>query len=64
MADEVRGGRDDRGRRTSPWGKMHTRSADYLRRAYPCFGDFVALRDELDLERRFGNAYLAQVLGP
>ena len=46
------------------WGKMHTRSADYLRRAYPMHGDFVALRDELDPERRFGNAYLAQVLGP
>jgi L-gulono-1,4-lactone dehydrogenase len=46
------------------WGKMHTRSADYLRRAYPCFGDFVALRDELDPERRFGNAYLDRVLGP
>jgi L-gulono-1,4-lactone dehydrogenase len=46
------------------WGKMHTRSAEYLRRAYPKHGDFVALRDELDPERRFGNAYLAQVLGP
>jgi FAD/FMN-containing dehydrogenase len=46
------------------WGKMHTRSADYLRRAYPKYGDFVALRDELDPERRFGNAYLTQVLGP
>jgi L-gulono-1,4-lactone dehydrogenase len=46
------------------WGKMHTRSADYLRQAYPKHGDFVALRDELDPERRFGNAYLAQVLGP
>jgi L-gulono-1,4-lactone dehydrogenase len=45
------------------WGKMHTRSADYLRRAYPRFGDFVELRDELDPERRFGNAYLTQVLG-
>jgi L-gulono-1,4-lactone dehydrogenase len=45
------------------WGKMHTRSADHLRRAYPKFGDFVALRDELDPERRFGNAYLTQVLG-
>jgi L-gulono-1,4-lactone dehydrogenase len=46
------------------WGKMHTRRADYLRQAYPKHGDFVALRDELDPERRFGNAYLAQVLGP
>jgi L-gulono-1,4-lactone dehydrogenase len=46
------------------WGKMHTRSAQYLHQAYPKHGDFVALRDELDPERRFGNAYLAQVLGP
>ena len=46
------------------WGKMHTRSADYLRSAYPMFGEFVALRDELDPQRRFGNAYLTQVLGP
>ncbi len=46
------------------WGKMHTRSAEYLRQAYPRLGDFVALRDELDPDRRFGNAYLAQVLGP
>jgi FAD-linked oxidoreductase len=46
------------------WGKMHTRRAEYLRQAYPKHGDFVALRDRLDPERRFGNAYLAQVLGP
>ncbi len=46
------------------WGKMHTRNADYLSQAYPRYADFVALRDELDPERRFGNAYLAQVLGP
>jgi L-gulono-1,4-lactone dehydrogenase len=45
------------------WGKMHTRSADYLGRAYPRFSDFVELRNELDPERRFGNAYLTQVLG-
>jgi FAD-linked oxidoreductase len=45
------------------WGKMHTRSADYLRRAYPKFSDFVELRNVLDPERRFGNAYLTQVLG-
>lgn len=45
------------------WGKMHTRDAAYLRGAYPRFGDFVALRDKLDPERRFGNDYLRQVLG-
>jgi FAD-linked oxidoreductase len=45
------------------WGKMHTRDAGYLSGAYPMFGDFVALRDKLDPQRRFGNAYLARVLG-
>jgi L-gulono-1,4-lactone dehydrogenase len=46
------------------WGKLHTRSAEYLRPVYPQFGPFVALRDELDPERRFGSTYLTQVLGP
>jgi FAD-linked oxidoreductase len=45
------------------WGKMHTRDADYLAGVYPRMSDFVALRDALDPERRFGNEYLAQVLG-
>jgi len=46
------------------WGKMHTRTAEQLSAAYPEFRQFVALRDELDPERRFGNAYLTQVIGP
>jgi FAD-linked oxidoreductase len=45
------------------WGKMHTRDADYFRGAYPRMAEFVALRDHLDPDRRFGNAYLRQVLG-
>jgi FAD-linked oxidoreductase len=45
------------------WGKMHTRTADYLAQAYPRFSDFVAVRDAVDPERRFGNPYLAQVIG-
>jgi L-gulono-1,4-lactone dehydrogenase len=45
------------------WGKMHTTDSDYLRGVYPKFSDFVALRDAMDPERRFGNAYLKQVLG-
>jgi len=45
------------------WGKLHTRDADYLRRVYPRFDDFCALREVADPERRFGNAYLRQVLG-
>jgi FAD-linked oxidoreductase len=45
------------------WGKMHTRDADYLAGAYPRMNDFLAVRDLVDPERRFANAYLRQVLG-
>ena len=45
------------------WGKMHTRDAEYFTRAYPRFGEFTALRDRLDPDRVFGNAYLRRVLG-
>ncbi|GLI28315.1 FAD-linked oxidoreductase [Agromyces rhizosphaerae] len=45
------------------WGKMHTRTAEYLREAYPRFDDFLAVRDQLDPERRFTNPYLDRVLG-
>ncbi|MFE4517444.1 D-arabinono-1,4-lactone oxidase [Kitasatospora sp. NPDC056783] len=45
------------------WGKLHTRDAEYLAGAYPHFGDFTALRDEVDPRRVFGNDYLRRVLG-
>lgn len=45
------------------WGKIHTRDAEYLARAYPRFGEFTALRDRLDPGRTFQNAYLRRVLG-
>jgi FAD-linked oxidoreductase len=45
------------------WGKMHFRAADDLRPAYPRFDDFLAVRDELDPDRRFANRYLDRVLG-
>ncbi|MBZ9643595.1 D-arabinono-1,4-lactone oxidase [Streptomyces sp. PSKA30] len=45
------------------WGKVHTRDAEYFARTYPRFGDFTALRDRLDPERRFQNDYLRRVLG-
>ncbi|MEV8212372.1 D-arabinono-1,4-lactone oxidase [Leifsonia sp. NPDC077715] len=45
------------------WGKLHTRDADDFRSLYPRFDDFVAVRDRLDPERRFENAYLRRVLG-
>jgi L-gulonolactone oxidase len=45
------------------WGKLHTLDAERLRQRYPRFDEFVALRNALDPERRFGNAYLERVLG-
>ncbi|MEZ0089604.1 D-arabinono-1,4-lactone oxidase [Streptacidiphilus sp. EB129] len=45
------------------WGKLHTRDAEYLAGVYPHFGEFTALRDKVDPERRFGNDYLRRVLG-
>jgi L-gulonolactone oxidase len=45
------------------WGKLHTRDAEYLAGVYPRFGEFTALRDRLDPERRFQNDYLRRVLG-
>ena len=46
------------------WGKMHWRTRDDLKPAYPRFDDFLAVRDRLDPERVFANAYLETVLGP
>jgi FAD/FMN-containing dehydrogenase len=45
------------------WGKIHTLDASILRSRYPKFDDFVALRDRLDPDRMFQNAYLERVLG-
>ena len=45
------------------WGKLHSLTADDLRERYPRFEEFTALRNRLDPERRFTNAYLDRVLG-
>lgn len=45
------------------WGKMHTRDAGYLAGVYPRLGEFAAIRELVDPERRFANDYLRQVLG-
>ncbi|WP_298037166.1 D-arabinono-1,4-lactone oxidase [uncultured Microbacterium sp.] len=45
------------------WGKLHTLDASQLRERYPRFGDFLALRDQLDPQRRFANTHLERVLG-
>ncbi|WP_028471623.1 D-arabinono-1,4-lactone oxidase [Nocardioides alkalitolerans] len=45
------------------WGKLHTRERADLAPAYDRFDDFLALRDRLDPDRVFANAYLRRVLG-
>ena len=45
------------------WGKLHSLTAAELAPRYPRFAEFLALRDRLDPDRRFGNAYLERVLG-
>jgi L-gulono-1,4-lactone dehydrogenase len=46
------------------WGKLHYRSAEDLRPAYPRWDEFQAARDEADPGRLFTNEYLRRVLGP
>ncbi|MFJ8602037.1 D-arabinono-1,4-lactone oxidase [Streptomyces shenzhenensis] len=46
------------------WGKVHTRDAAHFAEAYPRFGEFTALRNRLDPDRRFQNDHLRRVLGP
>ena len=45
------------------WGKLHTRTAEDLEPAYPRWADFQAIRERLDPDRLFTNAYLDRVLG-
>ena len=45
------------------WGKMHSLGPDHLRRVYPHFDDFLAVRDAADPDRVLANPYLMQVLG-
>ena len=45
------------------WGKLHTLTAVQLRERYPRFDDVRAIRDTVDPEGRFRNAYLDRVLG-
>jgi L-gulono-1,4-lactone dehydrogenase len=45
------------------WGKRHYQSAATLRPRYPGWDRFLAVRDRLDPERKFGNDYLRRVLG-
>jgi FAD-linked oxidoreductase len=45
------------------WGKLHTRTAADLAPVYERWDDFVRMRDRLDPDRAFSNAYLRRVLG-
>lgn len=45
------------------WGKIHYQDAASLNEVYPHHADFVAVRDRLDPDRTFTNAYLNRVLG-
>jgi L-gulono-1,4-lactone dehydrogenase len=46
------------------WGKLHSLDAARLRPRYPRLDDAVAVRDRLDPDGVFGNAYTDRVLGP
>ncbi len=45
------------------WGKLHTCTAQELAADYPRWEEFLAMRERLDPERLFTNAYLDGVLG-
>jgi FAD-linked oxidoreductase len=46
------------------WGKLHHLGAADLRARYPRFDDVLAVRDRVDPDRVFANAYTQRVLGP
>jgi L-gulonolactone oxidase len=46
------------------WGKRHFHTRATLAPRYPHFDAFLAVRDELDPDRRFTNRYVERVLGP
>jgi L-gulonolactone oxidase len=45
------------------WGKRHYQSAETLRPRYPEWDRFAAVRDRVDPDRLFQNAYTRRVLG-
>jgi L-gulono-1,4-lactone dehydrogenase len=46
------------------WGKRHFQTAATLRERYPDWDRFQAVRNRVDPEGRFANAYTDRVLGP
>ena len=45
------------------WGKVHYREAEELSSLYPRWDEFIALRNRLDPQRTFANAYTDTVFG-
>jgi hypothetical protein len=45
------------------WAKSFTLGSNQLNKLYPRYGDFIALRDNMDPKGMFANAYLDRVLG-
>lgn len=45
------------------WGKLHFREAADLAPSFPRWDDFQAVREQLDPNRTFSNAYVERVLG-
>jgi xylitol oxidase len=45
------------------WGKCFVATAAELEPLYPRMADFCALRDRVDPDRVFGNAFLERVIG-
>jgi L-gulonolactone oxidase len=45
------------------WGKRHGLTSGTLAERYPCFGEFLAVRDRLDPNRTFASDYTRRCLG-
>ena len=58
--EEIMNGLDGR----PHWGKRHFQTAATLRPRYPDWDRFLAVRERLDPEGRFTNAFTDRVLGP
>ena len=44
------------------WGKIHTRTASELKQLYPCWDDFMKIRQHLDTDGMFLNSYVKDFL--
>jgi L-gulonolactone oxidase len=44
------------------WGKLHFRTAETLKPQYPKWSSFQKIRNTLDPDGRFANAYVGRVM--